>query len=299
MIVKITDTIKKDLSDIMRKELEKNGFKTTGITDVDIPFKYFTVDMRLIEKKPREIFKSEGFVCPVELQNGLALLEQKIRLGYTLFPNQSKSLVRLSSEDALFYTWSIHHFHLGVNIGSDGFIKRTGPVLFAVVTDAAFYMIDIKPHGAWSDKDLLQKIYDNWPNLIASWKVDGQPKVNLNSNEVDKFRKNNANTIVQLNDGSSFSGPGLGLTTAGIPCEATNAVICINQHIANFLRGLKNDPTDFLSTKYKKDEIDTMTTVQFDFHLYENGCNQIVVIDKTHGIWQILFDRHNYLCDKL
>ena len=261
MNVKITDTIHKDFSDIMRKELEEVGFDTSGITDDDIPFKYFTVSMRLIEKKPRKIFKSAGFSCPQDLQGGLDLLEDKIISGDSLFANQSKSVARLSSEDYMLYTWSIHHFHLGETIESDGFIKRTGPVLFAFVTDDAFYMIDIKAHGSWSDKDLLQKLYDNWPELMVSWKIEGKPEVNFSSNDIKNLRKAHINTIVQMNDGESYIGPGLGLTGAGTACEATHKVIHINSHIQKFLNDLRKDPLPFLSVKYNKEQISEMKNV--------------------------------------
>lgn len=95
------------------------------------------------------------------------MLENKITNGESLFPHQSKSVSNLTSEDCLLYSWSIHHFHLGETLEIGGFIKRTGPVLFAYVTDDAFYMIDIKQHGTWSDKGLLQTLYENWPSLLG------------------------------------------------------------------------------------------------------------------------------------
>lgn len=297
MNVVIKENFKKDFADIWRDELESVGFDTSFIDDKDIPFKYFTVVLRTIEKKPRTIYKAANFACPTELQTGLSLLEDKITKGESLFPHQSKSITNLTSEDCLLYSWSIHHFHLGETIESSGFIKRTGPVLFAYVTDDSFYMIDIKQHGTWSDKGLLQALYDNWPSLLQSWKVDGKPVVNFNSSEIGQLRKAHVNTIVELHDGSSFIGPGYGMTTAGTPAEATLKYSDIMRHIDCFIRDLRKDPTDFLKTIYTETEIATMQNVSFDFYLVKKAPNQIIAADRVHGIYHVLFEQKKFLRD--
>ena len=297
MNVVLKENFKKDFADIWRDELESVGFDTSSIEDKDIPFKYFTVVLRTIEKKPRTIYKAANFICPAELQAGLTILEDKITRGKSLFPHQSKSVNNLTSEDCLLYSWSIHHFHLGETLETCGFIKRTGPVLFAYVTDDAFYMIDIKQHGAWSDKGLLQTLYDNWPSLLQGWKIDGKPEVNFNSKEIGKLRKAHINAIVELNDGSSFVGPGYGMTAAGTPVEATLKYRGIMRHIEGFIRDLRKDPTDFLSTKYNEAEIANMQDLSFDFYLDKKAPNQIIAVDRVHGIYQVLFKQNKFLKD--
>lgn len=295
MNVTITDSFKKDFENICRRELEDVGFDTSAIKDEDIPIKYFTISLRTIEKKPRKIFKTEGFNCPLGLEKGLAILEEKIANGESLFYHQSKSINNLTSEDLLLYSWSIHHFHLGETVESDGFIKRTGPVLFAYITDDDFYMIDIKQHGLWSDKGLLQSIYDNWPTLLESWKVNGRLEVNFSSSEIGKLRKAHVNTIVELNDGISFVGPGRGLTTAGTPVEATLKYGDIRRHIDRFICDLKKNPTDFLKTKYSEEEIERMKDVHFDFYLEKKDPNFIIAVDRYSGIYCVLFEQCKFL----
>ncbi len=53
MKVDITETFRRDLSDIMRQESN--------------PFRYLTVSLRTIKMKPRKIEKAVGFVCPPDL----------------------------------------------------------------------------------------------------------------------------------------------------------------------------------------------------------------------------------------
>lgn len=299
MNVTIKESLMQDFARLWREELESVGFNTSSISDEDIPFKYFTVSLRTIQKKARVIHKPANFSCPIDLQNGLALLEDKIIKGKSLFPHQSKSLNKLSSEDYLLYSWSIHHFHLGETIEADGFIKRTGPVLFAYVTDGDFYMIDIKQHGAWSDKGLLQTLYDNWPSLLESWRVNGQTVVNFNSSDIGQLRKAHINTIVELDDGSSFIGPGFGVTTAGTPAEATMKYAEIRRFVESFITDLRKDPTNFLKTKYSDAEIASMQNVDFDFYLDKNTQNQIIAVDRNHGIYQVLFEQRKFLKDNI
>lgn len=295
MNISITDSFKKDFADICRKELEDVGFVTSSISDKDIAIRYFTIFLRLIVSKPRKIVKSKDFSCPCDLQKGLSILEEKIVNGYSLLPHQSKSIIKLSTEDLLLYTWSIHHFHLGESVESDGFIKRTGPVLFAYVTDDTFYMIGIKNHGTWSDKNLIQTIYDNWPNLLQKWKIDGQPVENLDSVEIGKLRKCHVNTLVQLKDGSSFIGPGRGITTAGSPLEATMIYNNILRDLYLFVDGIKNNPTSFLKEKYSEEEIEKMNESRMDLCLKEKGNNLIIISDRISGIYVPFFERNKIL----
>ena len=107
------------------------------------------------------------------------------------------------------------------------------------------------------------------------------------------------NAIVELNDGSSFIGPGYGMTTAGTPVEATIKYSDIMRHIDSFISDLRKDPTDFLSTKYSEAEIANMQDVSFDFFLDKKDPNQIIAVDRVHGIYQVLFEQKKFMKDNM
>ena len=297
MTVTITNSFRQDLSVIMRTELDNAGFDTFGITDDDIPFKYFTVSLRTIQKSPRKIEKAVGFICPANLHNGLARLEECIKKGGALLPFQSKSVGKLTTEDNLLYTWSIHHFHLGDSLDADGFVKRTGPVLFAYVTDDTVYMLDIKQHGAWSNISLLQILHDNWPELIKTWKVPGHPTVSFKSNDIAALRKAHINTIVQLNNGESYLGPGFGITASGSPAEATHKYVDIMHAINSYIQTWEKNPLPLLRVKYSEAEILKMNAVQFDFSLRFVPPNKLEAVDRIHGIVVQMFEQRSFLKD--
>ena len=72
--------------------------------------------------------------------------------------------------DGLLYDWGIHHLHLGETFSAPGYVKRTGPVLFAIFRNDNVYFIDIRDHVGWSDKGLLEIVNENWPELLSIYK---------------------------------------------------------------------------------------------------------------------------------
>ena len=55
--------------------------------------------------------------------------------------------------DMMFNDWQIVHFHLGAAPGSGGVVPRTGPLLFAHITGEEAILIDVAPHGAWTQPE--------------------------------------------------------------------------------------------------------------------------------------------------
>lgn len=62
------------------------------------------------------------------------------------------------------------HFHLGERL--DGkYIKRTGPVALAFVTDDEIFFIETKPHGkdfpyTWSNKSVLEILHRERDHIL-------------------------------------------------------------------------------------------------------------------------------------
>lgn len=68
-------------------------------------------------------------------QSGYKTLKAKFANGDDVTPHLSSNILNDTYEDYLLNDWGIHHFHLGQNI-SDGFAGRTGPLLFALITNS-------------------------------------------------------------------------------------------------------------------------------------------------------------------
>jgi hypothetical protein len=80
--------------------------------------------------------------------------------------------------------------------------------LFAIVTLTDVYFIKIANHGNWSDKELLEIVDANWPELIDRYRIEGEPVRTFSSEEIGELRKAHVNTMIKLSSGRSYILPG-------------------------------------------------------------------------------------------
>ncbi|MCS3529405.1 hypothetical protein [Chryseobacterium sp. JUb7] len=237
----------KDWVGLKKVELESKNFITDDLDDDMISILYFTLQNRIIPKKRRNIFKSNIFHCPDVLINNLSFLEEKIRNGEELLPHQSKRLENLEDKDGLLFDWNIFHLHLGTTLESDGFVQRTGPLLYCIFDDQNAYFIQILNHGQWTNQGLLKIIHENWPQTIKNFRICEGQNVTLTHNpsdsEINDFRKANINTLIKVDENVIYLGPGFGFTSSGHSAKA------VQNHIRN-----KNALNDFQELLVKNTE---------------------------------------------
>lgn len=218
MTTTITSDFDRDLAAIVTNRLAAVGYpgQTFGGAR-DALITYCELQRRLIPAAPRRVLKPIGFSCPTDQIAGLQALEAKITKGDDLRPHLHRALKDLLSQDQMLNEWGIHHFHLGTTLESDGFVTRTGPLLYARVTVEAVFFIWVRNHGEWENEDLLQVLHDNWPDSLAAFKSPGialeMPQAS--AAERKEFRKVGINSFVQVTDGSIYCPPGIGMTLAG------------------------------------------------------------------------------------
>ena len=208
----------KDWVEYLKTELLAFGYDTSKLlTSEDVVHTFLNLIKRLVKPIPRTILKARTFNCPPELMTGLSLLEQKIISGQDVSPHLSKLLKTPSYNDPLLNDWGIHHIHLGENIESDGFIGRTGPVLFARFDNAHAYLIDVLPHGSWTLQRLVKDLHENWPDSIKHFRLNGVVGLSRTVSDSDlvTLRKNNINSMVDV--GNAIYAPiGGGYSSSGL-----------------------------------------------------------------------------------
>jgi len=211
-----------DWTEYLRSEIAASGY-SVGPNDslYDLSYKYFNIQKRKVLASPRTVHESTTLSCPKEHQSGYTALKNKLINGEDVTPHLSKMILNNNYEDFLLNDWGIHHFHLGKNI-NDGFVERTGPLLFALVKDSDVYCIDIKAHGAWSKQDLIRTLHTEWPKSIASFRINGilglsyQPS----NDDIAKLRKAGVQSMVQIEDGVVYGPIGGGYSTAGTSIQS-------------------------------------------------------------------------------
>lgn len=203
----------------LRIELAAVGYDVSQFgSDEQVVHMFFNLLRRLVRPVPRAVLKSKTFSCPADLHVGLVEVERKIAAGEDLSPHLSRFLRSPSFNDPLLNDWGIHHLHLSAAIEADGFVSRTGPVLFARFDDATAYFIGVLPHGSWALQAMVKALHDNWPKSIEHFRLKGAIALErqIADTDIAKLRKANINTMVQLGEGVVYAPIGSGSATSGL-----------------------------------------------------------------------------------
>jgi hypothetical protein len=196
--------------------------EVAGLDDRDVRFRYFDAQRRRIAPAPRTIETADDFVCPPGHKAGWVALQEKIRNGEDINPHLSKRHASLLNPDGLLAEWGVHHFHLGV--ASDpkqpAYVGRTGPLLYALVTDQLFCAINIYSHKSFEDSGILESIHRNWPELISRYRVTSVTGGAWTQAQRRAFRSKNANVFVTTDDGTVYRPISGGVMASGVNWEA-------------------------------------------------------------------------------
>lgn len=215
-----------DLVKLFREEIEEIGYSTAALTNPhDLMVMYFTLRKRLISKRPRKVLYADDFACTSDLQTGLDVLAQKFETGQDVNPHLSRTMEKMEFPDLMLFDWNIHHFHLGTQLEADGYMSRTGNILYAFVSNDTVHFIKILPHNHWSDLELIEILHRNWPETIATFRTEGTPEVVLSSEEIAELRKAHINCLLSTSDGTAYLGMGMGMMLNGSSASASQQVI--------------------------------------------------------------------------
>jgi hypothetical protein len=221
-----------DLALILKTELNSKGYTLPASpSDEDIVKAYLIVLQRQIPLQPRVVEESAELICPPERLAGYNELKRKASAGEPLKANQSKTVNKPDYYDVLFIDWGIQHFHLGTTRQSNGFVERTGLLLYARVTQDKFYAIQFYEHGAWSKQDLLQILQKNWPAEVEKFELKGLTPVGppLTDQDVANFRKAGVQPLVTLGD-KVIAPMGGGYTSSGDSTTAVRSLIELRRY---------------------------------------------------------------------
>lgn len=184
--------------------------------------------MKLIEPRPRQVFKSNQLrkvQIPYEILRSLQLIDNKIQKGEDITYHMSKKVLVPTYNDLLLNTWIVHHIHLSTSKKkpSQKFYDRSDYLLFAIFSDNCAYFIDIQEHKenqVFSKQNYLKILSENWPELIEEYDVNKNNTDSIRTNdytdaEIEQITKKGC-SIGMLNVGDrTIFVPGIGITTSG------------------------------------------------------------------------------------
>lgn len=199
---------------------------------------------RFVAPVPRQIHRSRELARSPEATEHhtvLAAIEGALRDGRDITPHLSRRVCRIA-RDRLLADWGIHHLHLSTTLCPDGFVERTGDVLFAAFTDSDAYLLGVfahPKHANWAAEDIFAVLVRNWPNSGLVHQARGVIAVSSKPTDDDRRALRNAGvaSIMEI-DGKVYVPGGIGMTTAGTPIEATRAANAFMWE----LRAWRDDP---------------------------------------------------------
>lgn len=165
------------------------------------------------------------------------------------------------------------------------YVKRTGPLLFLYFKESNAYLINIYNHGDWTKKEVLQTMYDNWPELIEPFILNGMKESDqeLSEKERLKLRKSGITTTIELKDKNGKAiicgPPGMSITLSGVAIIDVQTYYSLINYlliVEDYIRDKTNNIKDYMI----ENEIKIPET--FKFSLIRNK-----------GIWYIKEENSN------
>jgi hypothetical protein len=243
--------LEKDLAELLRQRLAAADYPViAGESDEDTFTRYVNVLNRRIERKPRKTKKAPTFTCPPEHQAGLDALIKVSEAGGDMRPYQSTGIEKDNYDDGMLNAWGLHHFHMGTTPHPRfaGFMARTGPLLYAIVTDDTLYCLAILRHQQWSNQQLLDVMDRDFPELTDSSTLKSEAlkptglAMNYSDADVQKLRDAGVNVVSQRPSGriTSSSGGGVNLSNrrGQKSVKVTQARIDIRNELKDLAEGI-------------------------------------------------------------
>jgi hypothetical protein len=232
--------VREDFEALLRA-LDVNLPDTSGEAHVNgkvrlLATEYFHQIRRRIPMLPRQVLWSRELLSRQWSQDerkAVDAIAAEVTRGDDLTPRLSRAIRKSVSEtvvdrsyDGLLTDWGIHHLHLGETIESDGFVERSRCLLFVFIKGTTAYLVDVLEHrGSFTNHQLFQSIHENWPDVIAEWRMQGVIPGSLSPSYEPKARQQMRSKFVvgtAANDGTPYVPPGGGVMLSGHSIDAAD-----------------------------------------------------------------------------
>lgn len=221
--MKTTLDLRGNWRDLLRDKLRAVGYDDVDTIPEDkIEFAYFNLLRRLPTPSPRRVHVAPTLSCPDHVRTGYDAVVGKMKQGDNLRPHLSTLLAKLDFNDALLNDWGILHLHLGTapHPSKSGFLSRTSELLYAYFVGEDVYLLDVRDHGSFADKELLEVLSTAWPHLTETSKLTSVLPSGFDPtpDELKTLRSKGINMPLNMG-GAVHVGPGGGYATSGMSLQ--------------------------------------------------------------------------------
>jgi len=260
---------------------------------------YFNWLERLVYPTKRAIHESSKIdenplVFDPRYKAGLDEIKRKILAGEELTPHLSRSirngfqqstdpkkLNRRQDLDLMLSAWKIHHLHLSADIENDGFVERTGALLFAIFQPKDAYLVDIVEHGGWTKKHVIETVVKEWPSRGIVHEIKGSIRLSQSytENEHAKIRNAGLNSAIEC-DGKVWM-TATGTTSAGTSLTATLEANKISHRLREFRAAIRDDP-EWIVKRIKAMNLPVPKQTSLKFVFAEGGYG---IVEENAGLF--------------
>lgn len=252
---------------------------------------------RLIQPVPRQVHWSRAllankFTRDERFSSALKQIAKTLELGGDVTPHLSRNIIhgyqsgckdgrRRRDLDLMLNDWGVHHLHLSAEVEADGFVRRSGPLLFVVVRNHDVYLVDIMDHGNWTSRHIFKVMAEEWPEANLAHEVKGASGLAREVSEADHavLRRNYVNSAVEIGDKVFM--PVRGLTSAGSSVAATMAVNRLMDEIEYWENYIKINP-DFFPGIIREEGVEPPPELDLHFLFFDAG--GFGVVEKQTGV---------------
>jgi hypothetical protein len=218
---------------------------------------------RMVPPQPRQVLLSREFLDnPIlaqrkadiqafisDIESGADLtkyLSRRVAHGY-LNLNRKKTHQR-ADLDLMLSAWGIHHLHFSQIVDADGFVKRDGPIIFAVFRLDRAYLIDIMTHKDWTRTHVIRVLVNNWPNAGLVHEMKGTLALDrtISDDKRQQLRNAQVNSPIVEIDGKVYM-PAAGMTMSGVAINNVRQADQILDALNNFSLMYERNPQEIIS----------------------------------------------------
>jgi hypothetical protein len=266
-----------------------SGLNARGILII-----YFNWMSRLVKPQPREVRKSKAFEqnpIVAARASDFAQIIGDIEIGSDLKRYLSRG-VEIAADlpgkkrrdlDLMLNDWGVHHLHISTQAEADGYVKRDGPLVFAIFRPPTAYLIDVMSHKDWTRGHVLDVLATEWPEEGIIHELRGVHAGRHTDEERAALRKNHLTTIFE--HGGRVFMPSGGLTLGGTAIGVTMGADKLLSDLEYFEEHFIAHP-ERLQEAFKASGIRLPDEPVFEFAIREDGYG---VIETTTRGWINLY----------
>jgi hypothetical protein len=255
---------------------------------------------RHVKPQPRQIKKSKAFEQnPIVVQrtSDFVKIIDDIEQGRDLKKYLSRDVIRnpvlvpgtnrrRPDLDLMLNDWGIHHLHISTQVEHDGFVRRDGPLLFAVFKPQAAYLIDVMDHASWTRDHVLEVLVSEWPEDGVIHEInEGIVRENpITESQRTVLRSNHCNAFFTFEEKMFI--PDGGMATSGYSIKAVREADRLLDRIEAFERDFIQNP-ERLKSDFERHGVLFPDMPEFEFAIRDDGYG---IIETKSQAWINLND---------